>query len=294
MDIIQLQDTEGGWRIHRFNDDTNRNAVLSAHHIQVGENVTFAHYAMIGDHSELGDNVHLSEESVVSHHCIIGDNTLLDKGAFVGEHTQVGQDCVLSANAFIGSESSLGNNSTLGKGCEVGDKSHIGHNVTIGDNSYVMELSEIKDGCNIGNGVYIGKNSRAGYFVMIDNDAQLIRDVIVQDGTKVVAGSRISPFAHVTRGSVQTDTERLEKAMKQMGNTIKYDQIATFTSMEGIRCIRAQVGGIWMPSQRVDPEDSIALNRGNLSLKNIADKYIAPAYFKQTLETEAPVQGMRR
>ena len=294
MDIIQLQDKQDGWRIYRFNDELTRNTVLSRHHIKVGEGVSFSPYVMIGDHSVIGDGVHLSEESVVSHHCVIGAGTLLDKGAFISKNVRIGDECVLSPDSFVGTNSTIGNHTVIGRDSEMGDMVSIGNNVTIGSNSYVMDSTEVMDGCNIGDGVFIGKNSRAGFFVMIGNDSQLVRDVIIQEGVHVVDGSRIPAFAKVTLNSVQIDNNRLENAIKQMGANIRYDQIATFTSIEGIRCVRAQVGGVWMPSQRVDTNDSLAFGRGNLSLKDMADKYIAPAYFKQSLTADIPVQGMRR
>ena len=294
MDIIQLQDKQDGWRIYRFNDETSRNAALAAHHIKIGEGVSFAPYVMIGDYAELGNNVYMSEESVVSNHCIIGDNTLIDKGAFVSKHARIGNDCILSPDSFIAPEATVGDKTVIGYQSELGDKVKVGNNVKIGKHSYIMDNTEVMDGCEIGDGVFIGKSSRAGFFVMIGNDTQLVRDVFVQEGVNVVAGSRIKPFTKVTRNSVQVDNKRLENAIRQMAGSLKYNQIGTWTSLEGIRCVRAQVGGVWLPSQRVDRTDSQAFSKGEMTLKDMADKYIAPAYIKQSLTAEVPVQGLRR
>ena len=100
MDIIQLQDKQEGWRIHRFNIVEERNAAFAEHDITIGSGVNFAPYVMLGDHTVLGDNVYLSEESVVSHHCQIGDNTLVDKGAFVSMRAKVGASSITRPVSF--------------------------------------------------------------------------------------------------------------------------------------------------------------------------------------------------
>ena len=129
---------------------------------------------------------------------------------------------------------------------------------------------------------------------MIGDDTQLVRDVIIQEGVKISSGSRISPFTKVTCNSMQIDNSRLKTAMRQMGGNIRYDQIGTWTSLEGVRCVRAQVGGVWLPSQRVSPDDSLAFGKGTLTLRELADKYIAPVLFKQSLAAEGPSQGIKR
>ena len=294
MDILQLQDKQEGWRIHRFNSIEERNMAFAQHDITIGEGVSFAQYVMLGDHTVIGYNVHLSEESVVSHHCHIGDNTLLDHGAFVSARAHVGSECVLHPDSYVGPDVKVGNGTTIGKSAEIGEKAVLGSTVSIGPGSYVMDESQLLDGCTVGRGAYIGNKSKGGFFVMIGDDAILVREVFVQEGAQVAAGSRIPAYSKVTRSSVQIEQSRLEKAIAQMGQNIKYDQIATFTSLEGVRCVRAQVGGIWMPSERVSQQDSTAYYKGEMSLKDMADKYIAPAYVKQNLETENRAAGMRR
>lgn len=294
MDIIQLQDKQEGWRIHRFNSLEERNAAFAEHNITIGSGVNFAPYVMLGDHTVLGDNVYLSEESVVSHHCQIGDNTLVDKGAFISMRAKVGNECNLAPDSYVGPDANIGNMVSIGESAEIGEKVQLGNSVTVGKGSYVMDESQLQDGCTVGRGCFIGNKSVGGFFVMIGDDSQLVREVFVQEGTRIAAGSRIPAFAKVTRSSVQIEENRLEKAMAQMGKNIKYDQIATFTSLEGVRCVRAQVGGIWMPSVRVDSLDSRAFGRGEMSLKDMADKYIAPTYIQQSFEAESRGQGMRR
>ena len=295
MDILQLQDKQDGWRIHRFKDEAERNAVLAAHDIRIGQGVTFADYVMVGDHSVIGDRVHLSVESVVSPNCHIGDDTLVEASAFVGMRTHIGNNCMLAADSFVGADSIVGNSCSIASSAELGDKVRIGNNVAIGQAACIMDDTEIKEGSIIGEGVYIGKRTRGGYFVMIGDDAKLISDVYIQDGVNIMAGSMIPSFSQVTRNGTQVEQERITKAMAQMGKAIRFDQLATFTSIEGVRCIRAQVSGVWLPSKRVDAADSFAFAQGKISLRDMADKYIVPDYLRDTLkQEETRVAGMRR
>ena len=54
MEIIQLQDKQEGWRIHRFRTPKERDAELQRHHITFGKNIEIAPYVMLGDHAVLG------------------------------------------------------------------------------------------------------------------------------------------------------------------------------------------------------------------------------------------------
>lgn len=294
MEIIQLQDKQEGWRIHRFSTLQQRDTELTRHGISLGKNVVIEPYVMIGDHTVLGDNVRLAEESVVSHHCEIGNNTTLEQGAFVSMRSHIGSDCTLSPDSFVGVASTLGSGVILGKRSEVGDAAKIGNAVHIGKCSYIMEETAIDDGTKIGSGVFIGKRSKAGFFVMIGDDAQLVRDVVIQDGAHIAQGKRIPAFSNVSRKDVQLETDRMQVAINKMKDSLKYDQLATFVSLEGIRCIRAQIDGIWLPSARVDNNDSTMFRQGEISLKQMADKYIAPGYIMQSIDAENRSAGIRR
>ena len=294
MEIIQLQDRQGGWRIHRFGSVHERDTELARRDITLGKNVEIGPYVMLGDNATIGDNVHLAEESVVSAHCSIGSNTTLDSGAFIGTRSKVGSDCTLAAGCFVGDESNVGSGVIIGPRSEAAETTSIGNAVQIGKCSYIMEASVIEDGTRIGSGVFIGKRTKTGFFVMVDDDAQLVRDVVVQDGAHITQGKRIPAFANVSRKDVQLQTERMRAALERMKDTLKYDQLGTFVSLEGIRCIRAQIDGIWMPSARVSEEDSAMFRQGGMSLRQMADKYIAPAYLQQSIDAENRTAGIRR
>lgn len=294
MEIIQLQDKQEGWRIHRFRTPKERDAELQRHHITFGKNIEIAPYVMLGDHAVLGNNVRLAEESVVSHHCEIGDNTTLERGAFVSMRAKVGSESSLAKDSFVGVDATLGVNVILGERSEIGDRTKIGNAVTIGRCSYIMDDSSIEDGTKIGDGAYLGNRTRTGFFVMIGNDAQLVKDVIIQDGAHIAQGKRIPAFSNVSRKDIQLESERMQMAMLRMKETIKYDQLATFVSLEGIRCIRAQIDGVWLPSARVDNKDSMKFGQGEITLKQMADKYIAPQYFQQTIDMDNRTAGLRR
>lgn len=294
MDIIQLQDKQDGWRIHRFNSPEELRKALAEHGITVGRGVEIGPYTMLGDRVTLGDNVRLAEETVVSRDTTIGDNTTLAHGAFVSFRSKIGADCTLAEDSFVGPDVSVGMNTTLGKHSEVGEKCKLGNAVTVGSGSYVMDHSVLEDGCVVGNGTYIGNRSKAGFFTYIGNDVQLVREVIVQDGTQIADGKRVPAYSTVTRGSVQLEQERMQRAINQMKGNIKYDSIGTFTSLEGTRCVRAQIDGLWLPTVRVSNEDSMNFGKGTMTLKDMADKYIAPAYILNNIEGENRTAGIRR
>lgn len=294
MEIIQLQNKDLDWRIHRFSTVQERDAELQRRGITLGSNVQLSPYVMIGDKATIGNNVILEEESVVSARAVIGDNVRMGQGVFVGEDTQVGRDCMLADGSFIGHRCTVERDVSLGQRSEIGSGSKVGNAVTVGRCSYIMDACTLEDGARVGSGVYIGAQSRLGYFTMISDDAQLVRDVVVQEGANVTQGKRIPPYANVNRQDVQLETERMQRAIQRMTEALKYDQLATFTSLEGKRCIRANIDGVWLPSARVSDEDSKLFYGGQMSLRQMADKYIAPAYLVKNIEAEAISGGMRR
>ena len=294
MEIIQLQNPGEDWRIHRFNNEQDRDAELARRGIEMGSNVRISPYVMIGDKAVIGNNVELDEECVVSARAVLGDNTRLGQRAFVGEDSQMGRNCSMAEDSFIGDFCTVESNVNIGQRSEIGSGSRVGNAVSVDRCSYIMDGCTIEDGTTIGSGVYIGTLSKTGYFVKISDDAQLLREVMVQDGANIAQGKRIPPYANVSRRDVQLETERMQRAIERMKETLRYEQLATYVSLEGKRCVRACIDGIWMPSARVNESDSKLFREGQMTLKQMADKYIAPSYLIKNIESETISGGMRR
>ena len=278
MDIIQLQDNQDGWKIHCFATPLERDEVLSQHGITLGRDIELAPYVMIGDHAAIGDGVTLGDESVVSHHCRIGDGVSLAQGAFVAARAVIGAECRLEADSFVGADSELGAQCRLLRGAEVDANVVLGSSVSVGEHSYVMEHSVLDDGTAVARGCYVGNRSRTGFFVTVGEDTHLVRDVIVQDGATVAAGSRIPAYSTLTRAAGIREEDALRQAVARMGSSLQYERMATFQTFDGHRCVRAQIAGVWTPSQRVQPADAADFSAGRVSVRELCDRYIAAAY----------------
>lgn len=182
----------------------------------------------------------------------------------------------------------------LDSGAEVGLGCRLGGGVSVGARSVLMQNSVLFDGAVIGAGCYIGRSSHIGYFARIGQDSCLVSDVSVQDGVSLPDGTLLHAFASVTREGVLTDNDRLLAAVARMQGQLQYTQLASFTSIEGARCIRAQIDGVWTPSHRVSAADAQAFTTGQLGMKDLADRYIAPGYIMARIESEARTAAMKR
>ena len=170
----------------------------------------------------------------------------------------------------------------------------MGGGVTVGAQSLVMQDSVLLDGACVGAGCYVGRGSHIGYFARIGQDSCLVSGVSVQDGVSLPDGTSLQAFSAVTREGVLTDNDRLQAAVARMQGQLHYTQLASFTSIEGTRCIRAQIDGVWTPSHRISAADALAFTGGQLGLKDLADRYIAPGYIMARMESEARTAAMKR
>ena len=88
---------------------------------------------------ELGENVFVTEPSVIQPFCKLGDNNILF-GAQVGHHSVVGcnnllSSCILSGNVTVGHNCFIGLNSSIKQNVSIADYNIIGMNCTIVKNT---------------------------------------------------------------------------------------------------------------------------------------------------------------
>ena len=103
----------------------------------------------VWDDLTYGQNVFVSEDSVIQPYVTIGDNSLLI-GARVAHHSVVGKNsllsgCLLGGSVVIGNNCFLGLNTTVKQGVCVGDNNLIGMGCIISKNTKDNEIYRIGD-----------------------------------------------------------------------------------------------------------------------------------------------------
>ena len=103
----------------------------------------------VWDDLAYGQNVFVSEDSVIQPYVIIADNSLLI-GARVAHHSVVGKNsllsgCLIGGSVVIGNNCFLGLNSTVKQGVSVGDNNLIGMGCVITKNTKGDEVFCVRD-----------------------------------------------------------------------------------------------------------------------------------------------------
>lgn len=95
--------------------------------------------AIIWEDLKCGENVFISEDSVMQPFVSIGDNTII-LGSKIGHHSKVGNNFLLSC-CFLGGNTSIGDNSFLGLNSTVQQNVTIGRNKIIGMGSSIAKTT---------------------------------------------------------------------------------------------------------------------------------------------------------
>lgn len=186
---------------------------------KIGSNIYAGEFAVIGENSQIGNNVKIYPQVYVGDNVVIGDNTTLFAGVKIYSETQIGKDCIIHSGTVIGSDGfrfnpqndnqkipQIGNvviednveigancaidRATLGstilrKGVKFDNLIHIAHNVEVGENTYIAAQGVIAGSSKIGkNCMFSGQVGIVGHVNIADNTMITAQSGISKSNTK--------------------------------------------------------------------------------------------------------------
>ncbi|MFO7784601.1 MAG: UDP-3-O-(3-hydroxymyristoyl)glucosamine N-acyltransferase [Thermodesulfobacteriota bacterium] len=164
-------------------------------------------HAFIHDTGRIGRNVTIYPGVYVGEETSIGDRVVLYPGVFVGARVQIGEDTIIHPNVSILHDCSVGREVILHAGTVVGADGFgflqdCGRSVKIPHIGSVRidDRVEIGANCTIDRGALGTTWVKEG--VKTDNLVQIAHNVVVGEGTLIVAQTGISGSAEIGRGVV--------------------------------------------------------------------------------------------
>jgi UDP-3-O-[3-hydroxymyristoyl] glucosamine N-acyltransferase len=181
--------------------------------------------AVVGEGTELGNELSIGAYVVIGRHCRIGDRTVIMPGAVLGDAVTVGTDSVVHANVCIREGVVIGNRVILHNGTVVGadgfgfapekgkyhkvpqvgtvvieDDVEIGANTTI-DRATLGE-TRIRQGAKLDNLIQIAHNCTIGENTVIAAQAGLSGSTHVGNGVRI--GGQVGVAGHLDIGDFAT------------------------------------------------------------------------------------------
>lgn len=174
---------------------------------RIGRDCVIEPFAVIGDHVELGDQVHIGAGSVIESACRIGNRTRIFARCVLYAKTEVGSDCRIHAGVVLGADG-FGYNTKNGRhelsaqlgNVVIGDTVEIGANSTIDRGTY--NATVIGSGTKIDNLVMIAHNNRLGKHNLICSQVGLAGSC--RTGDYVVMAGQVGVGDHVDIGEQTT------------------------------------------------------------------------------------------
>ena len=177
--------------------------------------------AIIGEKTQLDDDLSIGPHVVVGKRCRIGSRTVLMPCVVLGDDVVIGEDCVLHANVSIREKVVLGNRVTIHNGSVVGSDGFgfapeegkyykipqvgtvvIEDDVEIGANSTIdratLGETRIKRGAKLDNLIQVGHNCTIGEDTVIAGQAGLSGSTHV--GRNVRVGGQVGFAGHLHVG----------------------------------------------------------------------------------------------
>jgi acetyltransferase-like isoleucine patch superfamily enzyme len=166
--------------------------------VQLGENVTFEDYAIIGVPPRGRKDGEL--ETVIGNNAIIRSHTVIYAGNVIGDDFQTGN------HVSIREENSIGNEVSIGTKTVVEFKTRIGDGVRIHSQAFIPEYCVLQEGCWIGPHVTLTnakfpKSLRSKEFL---EGVVVARNAKIGANATILAGVTIGANALVGAGSVVT------------------------------------------------------------------------------------------
>jgi len=163
--------------------------------------------AHVAPSARLGADVGIGPHAVVLDGAEIGDRTMIHPGAFVGAAVRTGSDCVIHPNAVIKLSTVLGNRVIVHAGAVIGTDG-FGFAREGERQLKVPQLGNVvvEDDVEIGANVCIARatvgTTRVGRGTKIDNLVQIAHNVVIGEGSIVVAQVGICGSTEIGKGVV--------------------------------------------------------------------------------------------
>jgi UDP-3-O-[3-hydroxymyristoyl] glucosamine N-acyltransferase len=158
--------------------------------------------AHVAPTASLGSGVGIGPHAVVLDRAEIGDRSVIHPGAYIGARVRIGCDCVVQANAVIKSPTVLGDRVVVHAGSIIGTDG-FGFAREGAEQLKVPQLGNVvvEDDVEIGANVCIARatvgTTRIGRGTKIDNLVQIAHNVVIGDGSIVVAQVGICGSAEI-------------------------------------------------------------------------------------------------
>jgi acetyltransferase-like isoleucine patch superfamily enzyme len=170
----------------------------------IGEDVRIGREVAFGDNAEIGEGATLDRDVVAGDDVSIGAGSSVGRGVVLGNNVSMGPDVQVERDVVTG------DNVAVGAGSAVGRDAMLGDGVTIGPNVVIERGTIIENGVAIGLAclppasasappcVQIGRDGVLRTNAVIEQSVRLGRDVEVEAGCTVVAGSNLPRGAVVS------------------------------------------------------------------------------------------------
>jgi UDP-3-O-[3-hydroxymyristoyl] glucosamine N-acyltransferase len=188
-------------------------------------NSQIASQAIIDDTVTLGSELFIGPYAVIGEHTIIGDNTAIMAGAYIGNNVTIGSNCRIYPYAVIYDDTIIGDNVTIHSGTIIGadgfgykfrNNAHIKvpqvgnvvieDNVEIGANTCIdrgaLGSTTIGAGSKIDNLVQIGHNNKVGKHVIMCGLTGVSGSCTIEDYAILAGSSGIADHVTIGQGAV--------------------------------------------------------------------------------------------
>ena len=184
-----------------------------------------ASQAVIDDSVSLGNDLFIGPYAIIGQHSNIGDNTAILAGAYIGNNVTIGRNCRIHPYAVIYDDTVLGDNVIIHSGAIIGadgfgykfrDNAHykvpqvgnvvIADNVEVGANTCIdrgaLGSTVIGMGSKIDNLVQIGHNNKVGKHVIMCGLTGVSGSCNIQDYAILAGSSGIADHVTIGQGAV--------------------------------------------------------------------------------------------
>jgi len=183
--------------------------------------------AIIGNHTQIGENVSIQAYTVIGDNVVIGDGTTIGPFVYIGEDSRVGSDCLIYPRVTIREEVSIGNRVIIHSGAVIGSDGFgfakvsdrhrkipqigtviIEDDVEIGANTTIDRATMTNGATIVGRGTKIDNLVQVAHNVVIGEDCLIVALVGLGGSTILERGVTLAGQAgtagHLTIGANTT------------------------------------------------------------------------------------------
>jgi UDP-3-O-[3-hydroxymyristoyl] glucosamine N-acyltransferase len=154
---------------------------------QLGEDVSVAPFAVIGDHARVGDGSSIGAGAVIGPDTELGPGCVVEEGAVLGKRPRLRAGSRAAADAAL-DPLVIGAEVTVCCGAVVYAGARIDAGAIIGDQAQVRERAVIGERSVVGRGSAVDFDSRVGARVLIQTGVYITHAVLVEDDVFIGPG----------------------------------------------------------------------------------------------------------